>query len=421
MLSPRPLLERFFRGMARSKHDGPGLELVHPLERPEPSRAVFQTGPLLERVSQRIRAKGLSERTREAYVLWIRRYLDFHGSKHPGSLGRVDLERWLTHLVVEDGLGAQSQNQAASAVVFMYRELLGQDFGGRNRLVRAKQPKMLPKYATPGEVASVLRQLDGVAKVAAMLMYGSGTRIAETLALRLKDINLTTRELYVRAGKGGKDRTTLIAEAAVPLLREQIRTVERLHARDLEHGGGWAPLPDALHRKDPRAGWDLGWQYLFPASLTTIDSKTGRPGRRHLHESAVQRAIKKAARDSKVARPITAHVLRHCFATEILRSGCDIRLLQRLMGHRDLKTTALYLHILDRPGIGIISPLDRLAATGYQLPESSVQTPPTHRGAPSPAAQQQIADLPHDAKSRTGPAFPVAQPQPNADSEERRQ
>jgi integron integrase len=242
----------------------------------------------------------------------------------------------------------------------MYRELFGQELGGRNRLVRAKQPKLLPRYATPDEVARVLAQLDGLARVAAMLMYGSGTRTAETMSIRLKDVSLATRELFVRGGKGAKDRTTVIAQAAVPLVRDQIAAVEKLHARDVEGGGGWAPLPTALHRKDPRAGWDLAWQYLFPASVTTVDEKTGRVGRRHLHETVVQRAIKQAVRDAKVARPISAHVLRHCFATELLKNGCDIRMLQRLMGHRDLKTTALYLHILDRPGVGIISPLDRL-------------------------------------------------------------
>jgi len=344
--------------MVRSKHVGPGLALMQaPPERPT---APFDPESILARVGQRIQAKGLSERTRDAYVKWIRRYLEFHGRRHPASLGRVDLERFATHLVAEAGLSAQSQNQAASAVVFMYRELFGQDFGGRGRLVRAKKPKTLPKYATPDEVARVIVRLSGVPRVAAMLMYGSGTRIAETIAIRLKDVSLATRELHVRGGKGGKDRTTVIADAAVPLLREQVAAVEELHVRDLERGGGWAARPGALHRKDPRAGWDLGWQYLFPASVTSVDEKTGRVGRWHLHASAVQRALKRAAREAKVTRPICAHVLRHCFATELLRAGCDVRLLQRLMGHRDLNTTALYLHILDRPGVGIISPLDRL-------------------------------------------------------------
>jgi integron integrase len=377
--------------MARRQHEGPGLDLVRGPERPT---APLDMPALLERVALRIRTRGLSARTEEAYLFWIRRYLDFHGRRHPAALGRVELERFVTYLVTDAGLGAQSQNQAASAVIFMYRELFGQDFGGRSGLPRAKQPKMLPKYATPDEVARVLTHLAGAPRVGAMLMYGSGTRIAETMSIRIKDVSLSTRELHVRAGKGGKDRTTVIADVALPLLREQVTAVEQLHARDLERGGGWAPLPGAMHRKDPRAGWDLAWQYLFPATVTSTDEKTGRVGRRHLHESAVQRAIKQAVRKAKVARPMTGHVLRHCFATELLRSGCDIRMLQRLMGHRDLKTTALYLHILDRPGVGIVSPLDRLPAGSIDLdppaspahdpgPPQSSASPPSRKTMPS--------------------------------------
>lgn len=302
----------------------------------------------------------MSTRTEETYLGWIRRYLDFHGRKHPASLGRAELELFVTHLAVDLGLGAQSQNQAASSVVFLYREMFGQDFGGRNGIVRVHEPDVLPRYATPEDVARTLQHLQGIPKVAAMLMYGSGTRISETASLRLKDLSLGTRELHVRSGKGAKDRTTVVAEAAMDLLQNQVRSVEQLHARDRAQGGGWAPLPGALHRKDPGAGWDLGWQYLFPSARTSKDEKTGRIGRRHSHVSGIQRAIKRASRAAKAAHPISAHVLRHCFATEMLRSGCDVRLLQRLMGHRDLKTTARYLHILDRPGIGLVSPLDRL-------------------------------------------------------------
>ncbi|HUF76743.1 MAG TPA: integron integrase [Longimicrobiales bacterium] len=314
---------------------------------------------LIERVRRRIRARHLSPRTEETSVGGIRRYLDFHGRLHPAALGRIELERFATHLTEHEGLGAQSVNQAASAVAFMYRELFGQEMG-RRRAVRAKQPKVLPKYATPEEVARVFAHLGRLPLTAAMLMYGSGTRIAETLAIRIQDLSLDTRELHVRGGKGAKDRTTVIASAAIPILRERIAAVAEQHARDRAQGGGWAPLPGALHRKDPRAGWDLGWQYLFPASKPSIDEKTGRRGRRPLHATVVQVAVKRAVKAANVARPITCHVLRHCFATELVRNGCDIKLLQRLMGHRDLRTTSLYLHILDRPGIAVVSPLDRL-------------------------------------------------------------
>jgi site-specific recombinase XerD len=245
-------------------------------------------------------------------------------------------------------------------VTFLYREIYGIDYGGKGGVSRAKPPSVLPKYAAPEEVDQVLARLQGSSRVAAMIMYGAGTRVSETVNLRIKDLSLASGELVVRAGEGMKDRTTVIPRGAVPEIRTQIQRVEELHVRDLEAGAGWAPLPAALHRKDPHAGWDLGWQYLFPASTLTLDPKTRRRGRRPLHVTVIQRAVKRAVRESGVPRPITCHVFRHCFATEMLRSGCDIRLLQRLMGHRDLKTTSRYLHIINRPGLNVISPLDRL-------------------------------------------------------------
>lgn len=333
----------------RTTQAGPGLPA-----------AAWEPDQLIERVRTRLRARRMSPRTEATYVGWIKRYLDFHGGSHPASLGKADLERWITHLATQLGLGAQSQNQAASSVVFLYREIFGQNWGGRNGVIRAQEPTVIPKYAPPDDVGCVIRRLDPVPRLAAMLMYGGGTRIAETITLRIKDISLETRELHVRSGKGAKDRTTMIAEAAIELLQARIRATTELHERDRRAGGGWAPLPGALHRKDPRAGYDIGWQYLFPSARVSKDPKTGRTGRSHSHATNVQRAIKQAGRDAQLTRPISAHVLRHCFATEMLKSGCDIKLLQRLMGHRDLKTTARYLHILDRPGIGIVSPLDRL-------------------------------------------------------------
>lgn len=315
---------------------------------------------LLDRIRRRIRSRQMSRRTEETYVRWIERYLLFHGGRHPASLGRADLQRFVSHLANQAGLGAQSQNQAASSVVFLYRELYGQNFGGRHGVVRAREPKILPKYVSPDDMARVLARLEGVSRMATMLMYGSGTRLTETLSIRLKDLSLETKELHIRSGKGAKDRTTLIGDAAVGPLERQIEAVREQHEKDRAHGDGWAPLPGAMHRKDPRAGWDIGWQYLFPSTKTSIDEKTDRMGRRPVHVSNVQRAIKAAGRDARITRPISPHVLRHCFASEMLRAGCDLRLLQRLMGHRNLRSTARYLHILDRPGIGLVSPLDRL-------------------------------------------------------------
>lgn len=247
-------------------------------------------------------------------------------------------------------------------------------------MTRAKEPSLLPRYAPPEDVDRVLTQLHGPMRVAAIIMYGSGTRISETLSLRVKDLDLTHREVTVRWGKGAKDRTTVIPEGAIPALREQMERVAEEHDQDLVAGHGWAPLPGALHRKDPGAGWELAWQYLFPAATLSRDPKTGSVGRRHAHPTTFQRALKTAVHRSGVTRPISAHVLRHCFATEMVRSGCDIRMLQRLLGHSDVRTTMRYLHVLDRPGLNIQSPYDRLPSQrggpasrrGERSPEESV-------------------------------------------------
>ena len=330
-----------------------------PVHQTSPAEHRWSTGDLLERLRQRIRRRHLSVRTEETYLRWARRYIDFHGGRHPAALGRVELERFLSHLAEDQGLGPQSMNQASSSVAFLYRELYGQEIAG-GKGVRARTARVLPKYATPGEVARLLSHLTDLPLAAAMLMYGSGTRVAETLGIRIKDLSLETRELYVRGGKGAKDRTTVIAEATVPVLRERVEAVRALHERDLAEGAGWAPLPGALHRKDPGAGWELGWQYLFPSTRVSVDEKTGRRGRRSHDASVVQRAVKRAARAAEIPRPVTCHLLRHCFATELVRGGCDVKLLQRLLGHRHLSTTSRYLHILDRPGVCVVSPLDRL-------------------------------------------------------------
>lgn len=329
-------------------------------ERPLPAHRPWDATRLLERVGAVIQARHLSPRTQKAYVSWIRRYLGHYGMRDPTTLGKAEIEGFLEHLALDLGLGADSQNRAASSIVFMYREIWGIDLGGREGVRPAKPPSVVPRDASASAVDRVLGCMSGAPKVAAMLMYGSGARISEAIGLRIKDISLSSHELRIRAGKGAKDRTTVIARSAVVALRRQIELVEEQHVEDLERGVGWARLPGALHRKDPRAGWELGWQFLFPSTRITIDPKTKRLGRLPVHITTVQRAVKTAVRRSGVAKPITCHVLRHCFATELLRAGCDIRMLQRLMGHRDLKTTARYLHILDRPGLSIVSPLDRL-------------------------------------------------------------
>ncbi len=314
----------------------------------------------LRRVVALIRRRHLSTRTEKTYVRWIRRYLSYHGSKDPVAMASPEIDQFLSHLADELGLGADSQNQAASSIAFLYRELYGWDLAAREGITRAKEPHVLPKYAPPEEVDRFMAELHGLPLLASTIIYGAGPRVSEVVAIRVKDLNLTNRELMIRSGKGNKDRITVLPTAAISSIRDQIEAVADQHALDLEADHGWAYLPGALHRKDPEAGWDLAWQFLFPSTKITEDKKTKRRGRRPIHITSIQRPIKNAWRRSGVHSPITAHVLRHCFATELARSGCDMRTLQQLMGHNDIRTTMRYLHFLDRPGLNIESPFDRL-------------------------------------------------------------
>ena len=342
----------------RRSEAGPGLEVVEATSYLVGNRPAVAR--LLERVRTRIRVRNLSPRTEKTYLGWIERYIGFHGRRDPARMGRAEIEAFLGHLGAELELGAASMNQAASAVLFLYRELYQEEYGGHDGVVRAKPAQSLPRYATPGEVDAVIDHLPRVPRMAAMFMYGSGTRLAETLAIRAKDLNLVNRELTVRAGKGAKDRVVPIARGAVEEIERQLKAVARLHTRDLEAGTGWAQLPGALARKDPGAGWEVAWQFLFPSQKLTADPRTGRRGRRAVHHTTIQRAIKTAVREAGITKTVSAHVLRACFATEMLGSGCDLSMLQRLMGHESLKTTEKYLHGGMRAGRNIESPLDRL-------------------------------------------------------------
>ena len=291
---------------------------------------------------------------------WIRRYMSYHGRTDPAAMGSEEIDQFLSYLAEDLELGADSQNQAASSIAFLYRELYGRDLAARGGITRAKEPHVLPRYAPPGDVDRFLAELRGLPLLASMIIYGAGPRVSEVVDIRVKDLNLTHRELMIRAGKGQKDRITVLPDAAISSIRDQIEAVADQHALDLEAGHGWAHLPGALHRKDPEAGWDLAWQFLLPSTKLTKDEKTNRWGRRPIHITSIQRPIKTAWRRSGVATPITAHVLRHCFATEMVRTGCDVRTLQQLMGHNDIRTTMRYLHFLHRPGLNIESPFDRL-------------------------------------------------------------
>lgn len=325
-----------------------------------PGLALHDTRELLTRLRTRIRARHLSRKTEKTYVSWVRRFIAHHGGQHPSALGRAEVEQFLEGLAEQLGLGPESQNQAASAITFMYRELFGLDYGGRRGVSRARESKGVPRYANPDDVERILSRLEGRARVAVMIMYGGGLRVSEVASLRVQDLQLRTGEVLVRSGKGRKDRTTVVPRAAYPAIQQQLAAVEAQHLEDLESGAGWAQLPGALHRKDPRAGWTFSWQFLFPSKGLKIDPKTERLGRIPIHVSSFQRAVKTAVRESGVPAYISCHSFRHGFATEMLRNGCDVRLLQQMMGHSDLRTTSRYLHIVNRPGLNVVSPVDRL-------------------------------------------------------------
>jgi integron integrase len=305
-----------------------------------------------------LRLREYSGKTEKAYAAWVQRYLRWTSQTGEIAGARLDeagMVAFLEHLGHE-GLAARSRNQAASALHFLLREVLGRDDVA---LPRARGPVRMPLVLTHREVMRVLGELSGKYQVVGMLLYSSGLRIGECLSLRIKDIDFDLRQILVRDGKGRKDRYVPLAARAVDRARAQVRSALEQHRKDLEAGHGWAPLPGALHRKDPAAGFEPGWQFLFPASTINADPATGRTGRWSLHVTAAERAFKSAVRRSGTTKRATCHTLRHSFATETLRGGCDIRTLQQIMGHRDIRTTTIYLHVVQQTGLHIRSPLDR--------------------------------------------------------------
>ena len=313
---------------------------------------------LLTRVRDAIRLKHYSLRTEQAYVDWIRRYIVFHGKRHPSDLGSEDIERFLSHLAVERQVAASTQNQAKSALLFLYREVLDVELPWLDGVVRAKTPSRLPVVLTEQEVMSVLRRLRGVHRLLGSLLYGSGLRILEVLRLRVQDLELPRRQIIVRDGKGAKDRVTVIPDRLVTALAGQLNRARRMHDADLAAGGGAAWLPNALARKWPNAARAWGWQFVFPAPGRAVDPRTGAMHRHHLSEQSFQRAMRQAVRDAGIDKPATPHTLRHSFATQLLESGYDIRTVQELLGHADVRTTMIYTHVLNRGGRGVRSPLD---------------------------------------------------------------
>ena len=313
---------------------------------------------LLDRVRQTMRARHYSDATLGTYVNWIRRFILFHGKRHPDEMGESEVTQFLTHLAVNENVAASTQNQALSAILFLYRHVLDRQLEWLDRIVRAKRPVRLPVVLSRDEVAEILRHIHGVSWLIGSLMYGSGMRLLECHRLRVKDIDFRRFEVTVREGKGRKDRMTLFPRKLVAPLAAHLERVQQQHQRDLELGTGSVELPYSLERKYPKAAWEWAWQWVFPASRMYVDRDTGQRRRHHVHHTVVQRAMKEAVRSAGISQPATSHSLRHCFATHLLEDGYDIRTIQELMGHQDVSTTMVYLHVLNRGGLGVRSPLD---------------------------------------------------------------
>jgi integron integrase len=313
---------------------------------------------LLDHVRERCRVKHYSLRTEQVYVHWIKRFIFFHGKRHPREMAAPEVEAFLTDLATRKKVSASTQNQALAALLFLYRDVLGIELPWLDGVTRAKRSARLPVVLTRDEVRALLARLDGIYWLIASLMYGSGLRLLETLRLRVKDVDLERCEITVRDGKGGKDRHTVLPETLVEPLRRQLERIRILLDRDRRDGVAPVHLPHALERKYPNAGRQLAWQFLFPAGQPGIDPRTGMRRRHHLHESAVQRAIRAAVRAAGILKPASSHTLRHSFATHLLESGYDIRTVQELLGHSDVRTTQIYTHVLNRGGRGVRSPLD---------------------------------------------------------------
>ncbi len=314
-----------------------------------------QPPKLLDQVRDRIRVKHYSIRTETQYVQWVKRFILFHDKKHPKDMSAPEVEAFLTHLAVEGHVAAATQNQALSALLFLYKEVLGLNLP----VTRAKRPQRMPVVLTRLETHAVLDRMTGVYGLMARLLYGTGMRLMECVRLRVKDVDFARREILIRDGKGAKDRVTMLPDSVVPALQAHLQQRRVLFDDDGQVGKAGVYMPDALSRKYPNAPNEWGWQYIFPSGSYSVDPRSGAERRHHLDEKLLQRAMKKAVQASGLAKPATPHTLRHSFATHLLEGGYDIRTVQELLGHKDVSTTMIYTHVLNKGGRGVTSPLDR--------------------------------------------------------------
>ena len=314
---------------------------------------------LMDQVRERLRVRHYSLRTEQAYVGWIRRFILANGRRHPRELGGVEVEAFLTRLASDHDVAAGTQNQALAALLFLYREVLGLKLPWMDDVVRAKRPRRIPPVLSREEAVRLLAMLDGQPWLMAALLYGTGMRLMECIRLRVKDVDFARNEILVRDGKGGKDRRVPLPARLREALEAAAERVRLLHAHDLASGGGEAWLPHALAKKFPNAARELGWQYLFPSPRLSRDPRSGNIRRHHVDDSVLQRAVREARGRAGIVKPATCHTLRHSFATHLLEAGADIRTVQELLGHKDVATTQIYTHVLQRGAGGVLSPLDR--------------------------------------------------------------
>jgi integron integrase len=314
---------------------------------------------LLDLVRQRIRLKGHSIRTEKAYVSWIKRYILFHDKRHPEDMGKAEIEAFLSHLAMKLNVAPSTQNQAFNAILFLYNHVLQKDMPKDIDAFRAKKPQRLPTVMTREETMRVIRVMTGTHQMMGKIMYGSGLRVLECVRLRVKDVDFEMNQIVVRDGKGKVDRVTVLPEKVRPALKEHLEHVKRLHECDLSKGFGRVYLPYALARKYKNANREWGWQYIFPAKSLSIDPRSAEKRRHHIHVSSIQKAVKYAVRIAGINKPVTCHTLRHSFATHLLEDGYDIRTIQELLGHKDVSTTMIYTHVLNKGAQAVRSPLDK--------------------------------------------------------------
>ena len=323
------------------------------------SKLTSQKPKLLDQVRQAIRTRHYSIRTEEAYVQWIKRFILFHNKRHPEKMGELEINQFLTHLAVKEKVSASTQNQALCSIIFLYKEIIKKEISDLGNIVRAKKPQKLPVVLSPEEVKSIINRLKGVNWIIGNLLYGAGLRQMECLRLRVQDIDFQYNQIIVREAKGKKDRKTMLPNIVKNPLKEHLEKVEKIHCKDLESGFGEVYLPYALERKFKNASKEWKWQYVFPSSKISIDPRSTKQRRHHWDPNRITNALKSAVKQVGINKRVSSHTLRHSFATHLLESNYDIRTVQTLLGHKNVTTTMIYTHVLNKGGMGVVSPADR--------------------------------------------------------------